>query len=209
MVATLVCVVTLAAAAEAPKPDTLRLRTGTVLRGEFVAVEKRGRGCVVRFRIDAAESEFTPRLAERVELGDGTALTFSAPGARHAGGAAGGPAPAAKTPAKPAGETEGATTRTQTLLAAREGEYWRIEEANISLTREPDIYPSIDAFRRALVATVPDGAQIEILKQQGCFTSWLYVRIGDPGTDGGPRGWLLAESASRAQRTRRSAFSAP
>lgn len=73
MGAALVCLVALAAA-----PDTLTLRTGTVLRGEFVAIEKKGRGCVVRFKVKGEEATFTPRLAERVVLADGTVVVVGA-----------------------------------------------------------------------------------------------------------------------------------
>jgi len=198
MGAALVCLAALAA-----EPDTLTLRTGTVLRGEFVAVEKKGRGCVVRFRVEGEETTLPPSLAQRIRLGDGTIITVGPQPAprpasegkivKRARVASAAPAP------KP--------RREKPLLAARVGEYWRVQDDDIVLFREPEIPASREAFRRAVVAPVPRDADIEVLRQQGILSPWLYVRLGKPGTDGGVRGWLLPETVRAATRTARSMLS--
>ena len=90
---------------------------------------------------------------------------------------------------------------------AIEGEYWRIDDDNVAVTRTPDVYANTAAFMRDLITVLSPGTEVEILESKGWLDVWkrVYVinNIGVPIAEG----WILADSIERAVRTKRGMLS--
>ena len=99
-------------------------------------------------------------------------------------------------------------TRVETNFSlAFEGDYWVIEDDNISVSKERKIPANKAQFLRNLVTVIGSGTKLEILESKGIVSPWKRVYVYNDRNEIYAEGWILAETVKRAKRTQKGAFS--
>lgn len=88
------------------------------------------------------------------------------------------------------------------FLSAYNGQYWIIEDDNVSIVKNPKTSNNKAQFMRNLVTVAGINTKIEILESKGVLSPWKLVNVYNDQGKVYAKGWVLAETIKKATRTK-------
>lgn len=89
---------------------------------------------------------------------------------------------------------------------ACDGDYWIIEDDNITVSKKPKVSANEAQFIRNLVTILENGTKVEIVKSEGSISPWKLVYVYNERGGTYAKGWILAETVKKARRTQKGKY---